>query len=41
MLSELQHRAVTLTKRQIRNLHVVDEHADGFENCKIGCPSHN
>src|SRR5712691_3076596 len=41
MLPGAQHRVITLTRRQIRNLDAVDKHVDGFENSKIGCPVHN
>jgi hypothetical protein len=36
-----QHRIVTLTKPQIRNVDTVDEQVEELESPKIGCPGHN
>ena len=41
MLSGAQHRVVTLTKLQLRNLDAVDENAYGFKNSKIRSSGHN
>src|SRR6266404_2591602 len=41
MLPGRQHRVVTLTELQLRNLDAIDEYVDGFENSKIGSPIHN
>ena len=41
MLPGGQHRIVTLTKPQIRNVDTVDEQVEVLENTKIGCPGNN
>src|SRR6266567_9169848 len=41
MLPGGQHRIVTLTNPQIRNVDTVDEQVEELESPKIGCPAHN
>jgi hypothetical protein len=41
MLPGGQHRIVTLTRAQIRNLYTIDKQDEELESPKIGCPGNN